>query len=82
MTVVPNPFDKQLTVKIQLNTTQQVHMVLTDLEGREIKSLQTTVAPGVSDVEIVNAKDALPAGFYFLSITTPQGSFRYKVIRN
>lgn len=69
--VYPNPFTNRSTVQVTSDIDQAAHIVLSDMLGREVKTIFAgRLGAGSSTILPVEAGD-LPAGVYWIKITTP-----------
>lgn len=60
----PNPFADETTIKINSSVTAPITLKVTDLNGKEIKTIENTWTN--QDIKLGND---LPLGFYFVQIT-------------
>lgn len=73
--VYPNPVQDVYTVKLKNTHDEEVHLVLTDVNGR-MKAMNVTYSSKV------NMKmNGFPAGLYLLRVSTQQQSITLKVIK-
>lgn len=79
-TVYPNPFNDQLTVRLDMATAKPVKIEIRDLAGRLLVQLQRNSAAGKQDVEIPVGDMA--AGVYLLQVRAGDQLITRKVIRN
>ena len=68
----PNPFNPQTTIKYQIPKTDQVKIILYDVNGREIQTLvNKRQEAGIYNFKL-DASD-LPSGIYFYQLQTADG---------
>ncbi|GAB2538876.1 hypothetical protein GCM10027189_21950 [Rufibacter soli] len=65
--VGPNPFQQQLTYKVQATSATEAVVELRNLQGNIFHQDKVALAPGTSQFEI--ATSSLPQGIYILSVT-------------
>lgn len=65
--VLPNPFDKRITVQLQLKTAERVQIRLLDMFGRVVYSRMESLAKGVHTLNI-ELQGALAAGTYVMDV--------------
>jgi len=82
VTLVPNPFSKNLNLNMWMPVAQPAIIQLTDMNGTVVKWMNIKLNEGENKLEVVSENRILPSGFYVLTIQTSQGLYRYKVIRN
>jgi hypothetical protein len=82
VTLVPNPFSKNLDLNMWMPVAQPAVIQLTDMNGTVLKLMDIKLNEGVNKLEVVSEHMMIPSGFYVLTIQTTQGMYRYKVIRN
>ena len=70
----PNPFNMSTTIKIQVNTTQQIKITIFDINGRLVNTiLNSTFMPGTYKVNWNGknvAGNAMASGIYFAYISS------------
>lgn len=64
--IAPNPFKGDLTVYLQLPRTERVRIVITDVNGKRLHSIDQQLPAGTTPLEFKTA--ALSKGIYFLKI--------------
>jgi hypothetical protein len=67
--VQPNPFNKELNVQVQLNTTEVVQVRLIDFYGRTVYTSSQKLSTGVNSLH-VPVPDGLGSGMYVLELWT------------
>ena len=78
-TVMPNPVTHTLHLKVQESKGQVVETSLTDAAGREV--LRRNFVPETNTHQEEFGVSALPAGIYFLKVTTPDKDASLKVLK-
>jgi len=77
--VFPNPFDDVLRVRFNLAEEGHVHILLTDLQGRNIYDDKIYMKAGMNEYKLLTN---LPAGLYILTLMRPkQPTIVKKVVR-
>jgi hypothetical protein len=81
--VVPNPFERDINVQIQLKTAEQVRIRLIDFSGREVYSTSEKLAIGSNSIS-VRIPAGLTKGMYMLDIRSGnnQQIFQKKLLKN
>lgn len=79
LTVSPNPFDKQLTIRVYSEQNTKAELVLTDIAGRVVYTTTANVAAGVRT--IVPELPELNPGIYFLKATMEDKELTQKILR-
>lgn len=69
--VAPNPAAGDFRVDMMINKTTELQLVLMDLTGRRLKTVNTTAMPGATTVKFEDM--SLPAGIYQLRVQTESG---------
>ena len=72
----PNPAREQVAVTLAEGATDVTVLTVSDAAGREV--LRRELAPGTQVVTFSVA--ALPAGTYFVTLTTPTGTCTRKLV--
>lgn len=80
VTVFPNPFNDQLTVRVDLAEAKPVHIELRDLAGRNLLQLNHKATAGQQDIVLPVAEMA--AGVYLLQLRAGDQVITRKIIRN
>lgn len=70
MSIYPNPFADKLTIELNLDTATDMQMTLMDISGRKVFSESFTLAGKLTHIEIGNKFNQLPAGIYFLGVSS------------
>ena len=65
--VLPNPFKDVITINYPSNSQEIIKILLTDVYGHVIRTVQREISAGENSIAIGNLGH-LPAGMYFLSI--------------
>ena len=68
MTIFPNPFNSQTTIKYSNNNTQIRKIHVFDLAGKKIRSINE-----INESQYVFQKESLEAGIYFIEALTNDG---------
>ena len=68
----PNPFNPTTTVSFTLDQTQDVHVTVHDITGREVALLQSGLAESGEHTLTFDA-DGLPSGVYLVVLDCQQG---------
>ncbi|MCB0705706.1 MAG: T9SS type A sorting domain-containing protein [Saprospiraceae bacterium] len=76
MTIYPNPFEEEVTVRFSEETRAQGLVSVSDLNGRIIQTIK--VSPGTREIEL-NLSD-LPGGIYFIRLEQPGEQAYYEKI--
>jgi len=80
LSVYPNPFVDQVTVKFESVGSFECHVTVTDITGKKILDSSFWVEPGMVQ-KVIDLKDTGP-GIFFLEMTTPSGkAMTRRVIR-
>ena len=75
----PNPFTEETTVSFILENTEDVLMTITDLQGRQVKSLTNTYQKGLNTIKI-NAEELGSGGIYYLTLRTDNNIATIKMV--
>ena len=67
----PNPTDNELNVEFSLNQSEEVQIIIQDLQGKKIQQHRIEANAG-SNIVMFDT-NALAPGVYFLNIKTPNG---------
>lgn len=79
ITVYPNPFNGQITIKYKLRTQGNVNLKLYNSIGQEIMQLKNEVEnAGPQEIKFTN--DKLPSGVYFLTLNNEGKSITQKIV--
>jgi serine protease AprX len=78
--VSPNPFSKQVEIKMYLSKNDVVGIVMTDLSGRIVFSNEQSLSKGAQDLFL--SMPNLSSGIYFLKITTSDNRSVVKMVKN
>ncbi|MBB3838370.1 hypothetical protein FHS57_002375 [Runella defluvii] len=78
-TVLPNPVTHTLRLKVQESKGQVVQTTLSDAAGRDVLSRQFVPETNTHQEEF--GVNALPAGLYFLKVTTSEKQATLKVVK-
>lgn len=77
--IAPNPFTTELTAFINVAQTQQVTIVVTDLSGRVLKTVNGKYAPGAAEININTTN--LPKGTYLLKVQGENFTQTQKIVK-
>ncbi len=77
--VFPNPFSDQTTVSFTLPSKQRISLVLLDVSGRKMETIIDGTFESGNHEQIFGG-NSLPAGFYFLWLTTEKQSLIKSII--
>ncbi len=77
--VSPNPFRSELTAFISVSRPQKVSVMLTDLAGKQLRSVNGWYGEGSTEIKL-RSQD-LPKGLYFLKVLGEDFSSTQKVIK-
>ena len=77
--VFPNPTATMLRVKIDMEQASKADIKVLNLEGRIVRSAETTLRSGQQIID-VNVAD-IPTGQYMIQVSTEAGSFTKKWIK-
>jgi predicted esterase len=77
--VSPNPFNRDISIFINVERTQKVGVHLSDMSGKRLKSSVGVFAPGNTEVNFTTAD--LPKGIYLLKVEGENFSKVEKVIK-
>lgn len=80
LTVGPNPFEHQLTLRMYRTRKGQAEIILTDVAGRVVFHTTEQTAPGVQKIDI--AIPELSRGVYFLKATVGDDHVTKRIVRN
>lgn len=78
--VYPNPFSKQLTVRIDSKLSAPMILTLTDLAGNIVKMKSVLLVKGTNQIEM-DKMEAIKNGIYFLRISNEEYSQVLKLIK-
>lgn len=79
---VVNPFSDKISFQYRSVVTGQVWIKLTDMSGRTVRSLNTSVLTGVNSMN-VEGLQTLPGGIYFIEvISSDNRTQKVKVVKN
>ncbi|MBO9200310.1 MULTISPECIES: T9SS type A sorting domain-containing protein [Niastella] len=79
---LPNPFDRDINVQIQLKTAEQVRIRLVDFSGREVYSTSEQLGIGSQSLSI-RVPAGLAKGMYMLDIRAGKSMlFQKKLLKN
>ncbi len=79
VTVMPNPARHHATVYINSNISENATIILTDMQGRQLKKQIYRLTNGGNTVALDNL-DRLPDGTYIVQLITSQGIISRKLI--
>ncbi len=81
LSTYPNPFTNELSISYSLSKSQPVKLSLYNLRGQIVRVIYDGQATaGQTDLGNLEI-DALPAGIYFVRLSTPEGSQIKKLVR-
>ncbi len=75
----PNPFNPSTMIAFTLSRSSSVKLVITDMLGREVKTLVNGYMTAGKHIQIFNGKK-LPSGIYFYTLITPSFKISKKMI--
>ena len=78
--VFPNPFTRSVRVVIDSEKKERGSLILTDVLGRQLKSLPVQLVPG-SNTFLMEGLDQFPSGNYFLTIRSANEMKTIKLMR-
>ena len=78
--VFPNPFTRSVRVVIDSEKKEKASIILTDVLGRQLKSLPVQLVPG-SNTFLMEGLDQFPSGNYFLTIQSTGERKTIKLMR-
>ncbi|HSN49624.1 MAG TPA: T9SS type A sorting domain-containing protein, partial [Bacteroidales bacterium] len=78
ISVFPNPSDGNFTLKFNNSRNEQVALILSSLDGREV--WKTIVSSVKGDNKITAGKSEMPSGLYLLRIKNSIGESSLKVL--
>ncbi|MEO6916185.1 MAG: T9SS type A sorting domain-containing protein, partial [Chitinophagaceae bacterium] len=81
MKVGPNPFVDHTVIEFYYNRITQATILLTDMNGKAIKTISANVNKGINTI-LIDGMEKLPSAAYFLEVTIDRQSTRYKLVRN
>jgi hypothetical protein len=81
LTVFPNPFDNQFTIRLDLVEPGEVNLDVVDMSGRSIQMIyeKTWLAAGSYNILVPAA--SMPTGMYECRITTANGQEQVKLVK-
>lgn len=79
-TVLPNPFDRYLTVSFNSAVTEPVHVKVIDMNGRTVIDRMIEATPGTNTYTLDEAAN-LTAGIYYVSFALGDQVTMHKVIK-
>jgi hypothetical protein len=79
LTCTPNPFTRNVNVRLQLPAAGRVQIQVFDISGRGVAELLNAERPS-GDVEAVWNPKGLANGVYLLKVTLPDGSLTQKLM--
>lgn len=77
--VQPNPFNTHLDVTFELAKEEEIQLVITDLQGKQVRRHTAIYSTGVQ-TESLNLSN-LPLGIYFCTLQTSHGLETIKVVK-
>lgn len=80
-TVRPNPFVKEMTVSLTLNTPQKITLALVDAAGRAVAVKQVAGVQGLNTV-VLSGLGSLSKGMYILRVNCDGSLFQEKVLKS
>ena len=81
--VHPNPFHTETLIRFALTETQEVHLSITDINGKLVAHWGTPAREGMNTMVWKGISDSgsqLPSGVYFIRLQTESGSVVKKVV--
>lgn len=81
LSVYPNPFTDEVTIAFDLKSTSDVNLVIYDMSGRIVKTVQKANQKSGLNNLTIQAKD-LKTGTYFYSLKTNASQLSGKLIKN
>jgi len=78
--VFPNPFTRSVKVVIDSEKKEKASIILTDVLGRQLKSLPVQLVPGTNTFSM-DGLDQFPSGNYFLTIQSSAERKTMKLMR-
>jgi subtilisin-like proprotein convertase family protein len=79
--VYPNPFNDELHVDFYLDTDKKLKMELCDELGRVVKQIDRQEFASGGNKLVLQLTQDVPAGLYFLKVTSENGMFAMRVVR-
>jgi hypothetical protein len=79
--VSPNPFQDQITVRMNLSQTEPVSIRVLDSKGAVLKQVQAQGVRGSNAID-VNGLSDLPVSVYFIQVVLPDRVFVKKAFNN
>ncbi|WP_192820840.1 T9SS type A sorting domain-containing protein [Rufibacter sp. LB8] len=79
--VYPNPFQQELTIKVELSADAQVTVSFLNLAGQEVFTQKVKATAGTNTSQI-NGLDTLTNGIYFLKISAGNQTSVQRVVKN
>lgn len=77
----PNPFEKEITVQLQLKNAEMVEINLIDFYGRKVLTKRSQLGKGANTIYL-NPSESLASGIYILEILSGNDSkYQQKMIR-
>lgn len=77
--VQPNPFTDVLSTNFNVNRTQKVIALVTNISGQQLTSASMVCRPGMNQLRLNTSK--LPPGLYFLQVKAEDYTITQKVIK-
>jgi len=81
MEVYPNPFNSNTTLDITLTAAQKVRIDMYNVVGENVYSIDKGQLSS-GEHKVVLSADELPAGVYFITLTTEEGRISKRVVVN
>jgi hypothetical protein len=79
--ITPNPFQDQLTVRMNLAQAEPVSIRVLDSKGAVLRQIQVQGVRGTNAFD-VNGLSGLPASVYFIQVVLPDRVFVKKAFNN
>lgn len=68
------------TITVNTATAEDYHLILTDITGRQLKTISSSGSEKGKFVHKLQLSDKLTAGIYFLTLKTTKNEFSKKVM--
>lgn len=78
--VSPNPFNQQLTIRIQSPVQEKATLLVTDMSGRQVLRQQVTLINGMNMINIPEAS-VLESGMYNINVVGSQNKYSIKALK-
>lgn len=79
---VPNPFDREISVFMNVDELTEVQLDLVNISGQVLESKTVNITSTGQQLFKLNTRQDYPVGIYFLSLKTNKGTGVVKLLKN